>query len=134
MTEAFVKQSQPITLHNNITKISIPSNSYNEDFVHLNLVGFPVLKELDVGDHCFGSVEDLNMESMENIESIHIGESSFYNTSSVVIQNLPQLETIEIDEDGLYCNGENATLVLQNLPVLTNITSENNSLEVLRQL
>ena len=44
-----------------------------------------------------------------------------------MIQNLPVLETIEIEENGLYCNGENATLVMDDLPALTNLTSESNS-------
>ena len=127
ITEAFVKHERPITLHNNITKITIPSNSYNNDFNVLNLKGFPALKKLEVGKNCFGSVSNLNVEEVSNLVSINIGESSFYNASSVVIQNLPVLETIEIEENGLYCNGENATLVMNDLPALNNVTSEKNS-------
>ena len=127
ITEAFVKYERPITMHNNITKITIPSNSYNSDFNILNLKGFPALKKLEVGKNCFGNVSNLNVEEVSNLVSINIGESSFYNASSVVIQNLPVLETIEIEENGLYCNGENATLVMSDLPALNNVTSENNS-------
>lgn len=112
VTQAFVSYQKPITIHNNITKITIPSNSYNE-MSNLNLKGFSSLKELEIGDNCFGKVDNMILNELNDLKSLVVGSNSLFNTTTVVIENLPLLEEILIKEDGLYCNGSNSSLTLR---------------------
>ena len=132
--KALINYDKPITLHNNITKITIPSNSYNNDMSHLNMRGFPALEELIIGSNCFGGVNSLILNEMNGIESIVIGESSLFNTSSIMLVDLPLLDHVEMREDALYGGGSNSSLMLVNLPSLRRINSNGNSLVELRNL
>ena len=132
--KALINYDKPITLHNNITKITIPSNSYNNDMSHLNMRGFPALEELIIGSNCFGGVNSLILNEMNGIESIVIGESSLFNTSSIMMVDLPLLDHVEMREDALYGGGSNSSLMLVNLPSLRNISSIGNSFVELRNL
>lgn len=121
-----LQQKNPITISNSITGIRIPGGSYN-DMNYLNMVGFPSLKELIIGEKCFLGTESVRLERMESIESLHIGASSFYNVQNVTIQSLPSLETVSLEENSLYCNHSNSSVILSDLPSLQNITSEGSS-------
>lgn len=125
--EAFVKLDKSIILHNAITKITIPSNSYNTDFNMMNLKGFESLQEFYVGSDCFGGVESVMMKELNGLQSIVIGESSFFNTSIITIDSLPVLDRIELKKDSFHGKEVNSTLVLSNLPLLNSITSEGGS-------
>lgn len=134
ITVAFVNGEKPITVHNNITKIVIPSNSYNEGISHLHLRGFSALEELEIGSHCFDGVETLLLNDISELESIMIGKSTLMNTVSIAVENLPVLDRIELKEDALFGGGYNSSLVLTHLPLLSNLTSEGNSFAGVRNL
>lgn len=122
-----MKYDKPITLHNTITRIAIPSNSYNIGFSMMNLKGFESLEEFDVGSNCFGEVESVTIKDLNRLRSIMIGESSFFNTSVVTIESLPVLDRMELSEDSFHGKGVNSSLVLSDLPLLSSITSEGGS-------
>lgn len=133
ITEAFVSCGRPISIHNNITKITIPSNSYNENTSYLNMRGFPVLEELEIGAECFDGVETVLLNDMSELESIVIGRSTLMNSVSFTVDNLPILNRIELKEDSLF-GGYNSSLVLTYLPLLSKLVSEGNSFAGVRNL
>lgn len=87
--EAVVSYENPLRVHNKITKITIPPNSYNNaSFTNLHLTGFPLLKELEIGDNSMGSVSSVQIQEIETLETIHVGASSLYNTTNVAIASI----------------------------------------------
>ena len=114
LTKAFIQLPSNVIHHNSISKLVIPSNSYNSDFNRLNLQGFEELTELDVGDNCFNGLQEIILSNLNDLERIEMGEGSMVHPSIVNIENLPKLKAIELGRNSLYCDGDNACLSLRS--------------------
>ena len=114
LTKAFVQLPSNVIHHNSISKLVIPSNSYNSDFNRLNLQGFEELVELSIGANCFNGLQEMRLSDLNGLERIEMGESSMVHASIVSIEDLPQLKVIELGRNSLYCDGDNACLSLRS--------------------
>ena len=114
LTKAFVQLPSNVIHHNSISKLVIPSNSYNNEFNRLNLQGFEELTELDVGANCFNGLQEMILSDLNGLERIEMGKSSMVHVSNVSIENLPKLKAIELGRNSLYCDGDNACVSLRS--------------------
>ena len=85
--EAAVTYPNPITVNNNVTRITIPPNTYN-NVTNLNIVGFPHLEVVDFGESSFQNIESLTIQNVDNLQSIQVGNSSMYSANTVTIQGM----------------------------------------------
>ena len=89
---------------------------------------FTLLEELIIGDDCFGSVDEFNIDGLNYLKSLKIGKNSFTKNKngsgndesrSFSILNCVELESIEI---GRYSFSDYAGgFELKNLPKLSTI-------------
>ena len=106
----------------------------NETYMTFNFSRFKLIEELIIGDNCFSNVELFNIDGLNHLKSIKIGNNSFThlknngewdddianNTNrSFSILNCIELESIEIGEYSFsdYAGG----FELKNLPKLSTI-------------
>lgn len=89
--EAAVTYPKPVTVNNNVTEITIPSNAYNY-VSNLNIMGFPCLKKIEFGDSSFKNIDRLTIQNVNNLQSIQVGDSSMYSANRVTIQGRSILE------------------------------------------
>ena len=85
--EAAVTYPNPVTVNNNVTRITIPPNTYN-NVSNLNIVGFPNLEVVDFGESSFQNIESLTIQNVNNLQSIQVGNSSMYSANTVTIQGM----------------------------------------------
>lgn len=84
--ESILFMNQSITINNKLTKLVIPSYSYQTNTTFFNLRGFPCLELLEIGDYCFESTYQMVIQYLPKLQSILIGKHSFYGTGHVIIQ------------------------------------------------
>ena len=82
--EAAVTYPNPVTVNNNVTRITIPYNNVT----NLNIVGFPNLEVVDFGESSFQNIESLTIQNVNNLQSIQVGNSSMYSANKVTIQGM----------------------------------------------
>ena len=87
---------------------------------------FTLLEELVIGDDCFGSVDEFNIDGLNELKLLKIGSNSFickYNDNSpsrsFSILNCNELESIEIGEYSF--SDYSGEFELKNLPKLSTI-------------
>ena len=85
--EAAVTYPKPVTVNNNVTRITIPPYAYN-NVSNLNIVGFPNLEVVDFGESSFQNIESLTIQNVNNLQSIQVGNSSMYSANKVTIQGM----------------------------------------------
>ena len=118
------------SLDSNIASISIPNHSINNgNYNTFNFSRFIILEELIIGDECFSNVDEFNIDGLNELKSLKIGNNSFTkkkngevanNTNrSFHVLNCIELESIEI---GLYSFCDyGGGFELRNLPKLSTI-------------
>ena len=96
---------------NDITSFSITNNG--------------VLKRIVIGDDCFGKVRVFELNGLDELESVEIGQDSFWigdfnerNDGSYRIVNCPKLKSIQIGDWSFY---DYHSFELNNLPSLQTI-------------
>ena len=67
--EAAVTYPTPVTVNNNVTKITIPPNAYN-NVSNLNIIGFPSLEVIEFGDSSFQNIDSLIIQNVNQLQSI----------------------------------------------------------------
>ena len=92
---------------------------------------FTLLEELIIGDDCFGSVDEFNIDGLNELKSLKIGNNSFTHfksgdkivfsneSRSFSILNCIELESIEIGSYSFSDYG--GEFELKNLPKLSTI-------------
>ena len=97
-------------------------NEWKETVLVLSL--FPRLKRIRVGKNCFGGVRILEIDGLNNLESIEIGESSFKRPTDddkkrydgyLRIKDCPKLKSIHFMDSSFK---EYYSPKLENLPAL----------------
>ena len=109
----------------NVTNLIISSNSCNE-LKSLNLNEYRYLKSIEIGDDCFSNVELFNIDGLNELNELKIGDNSFTHqrdgnnqSRSFHLLNCAKLESIDI---GRYSFSDYAgEFKLNNLPSLTSI-------------
>ena len=112
-----------------ITSIIIPNWTCNDiDYTIFDLSRFTLVESIEIGDDCFGSVETFQIDGLNRLKSLKIGNNSFAqeknsygknSSKSFHILNCESLESIEIGE---YSFSDFAgDFELKNLPQLQSI-------------
>ena len=130
--ESIVPSSLSSTLRNTEV-LRIGNYSYSDSSVtELKLSGLVQLKQIVIGDKCFGSVRVFELNGLFDLESVVIGEESFTYANrdndirchvtrtdgSHRIVNCPKLKSIQI---GDYSFADYHSFELNNLPSLQSI-------------
>ena len=116
-----------------VTDLTISSN-YGNDLNALDLNRFKWLRSIEIGDDCFGSVQTFQIDGLNRLKTIKIGNNSFTQlkstdewdsnkankqSKSFHILNCESLESIQIGEFGFGDFG--GEFELKNLPQLQSI-------------
>ena len=109
-----------------ITSIYIPDYSINDmNFIMFDFSRFTLLESIEIGDNCFGSVQIFQIEGLNRLKTIKIGNDSFTQkkyddeSKSFHILNCGLLESIQIGEYSF--TGFGGEFELKNLPQLQSI-------------
>ena len=123
-----------------VTSIVLPNRACNDnDYTILDFSRFTLVESIEIGDHCFGSVQTFKIDGLNRLKTIKIGSNSFTQKKNVYridksksfhILNCESLESIQIGE---YSFSDFAgDFELKNLPQLrlikigsVNIVSDN---------
>ena len=105
----------------------VENGQYSNFNDSLSLSGYSKLKRIVIGDDCFGKVRLFELDGLNELESVEIGEGSFRisdgerSDGSFRIMNCPKLKSITVGRDTFddYC-----TLELKSLPSLQSIDVE----------
>ena len=103
----------------------VGNDQYNEaSRTQLKLRRLVRLKRVVIGDDCFGKVEVFELDGLDELESVVIGERSFRirdrkrSDGSYRIMNCPKLKSIQI---GHWSFADYHSFELSNLPSLQSI-------------
>ena len=71
-------------LDSSIRNLNIPSWSFNNELnmIELNLNRFVNLKSIEIGNNCFGSIQRFQIEGLNRLQSLKIGDNSFTKVKS----------------------------------------------------
>ena len=116
-------------MDSSITSIIIPDWTCNDiGYTMFDFSRFTLVKSIEIGNDCFGSVETFQIEGLNRLKSIKIGYNSFTQkkddcgnneSKSFHILNCESLESIEIGEYSFSDFG--GDFELKNLPQLQSI-------------
>ena len=112
-------------LMDSINEMTIPNGIFNGNNVaSFNISNNEVLKRIVIGDYCFGKVRVFDLDGLDELESVVIGQYSFridyyeQNDGSYRIVNCPKLKSIQIGRESFR---DYHTFELNNLPSLQSI-------------
>ena len=116
-------------MNSSITSIVLPDWTCNDvDYRAFDFSRFTLLESIEIGNHCFGSVKTFNIDGLNRLKIIKIGNNSFTQekdgfgddeSKSFHILNCESLESIQI---GRYSFSDYAgEFELKNLPQLQSI-------------
>ena len=112
-----------------ITSIYIPDYSINDmNYIMFDFSRITLLESIEIGDNCFGSVQIFQIEGLNRLKTIKIGNDSFTQEKNLYgndewksfhILNCESLESIQIGEYSF--TGFGGEFELKNLPQLQSI-------------
>ena len=89
-----------MSLDSSVTQIIIDNGVSASNFTVLDLTRFTQLRLLEVGNHCFTFVNELNITGLSELESVKIGSKSFRDDDSkggsFYLKNCPKLRELRI--------------------------------------
>ena len=87
-------------LDSSISNLNIPNWSFNNELnmIELNLNRFENLESIEIGNDCFGSVQRFEIEGLNRLQRLKIGNNSFTQF---------KLNDFKNDWDGSYTNCRN---------------------------
>ena len=115
------------TFDTTVTSIIIPNGTCNDiDYTVFDFSRFSIVESIEIGDDCFESVKTFQIEGLNRLKTIKIGNNSFTRnwygldkSKSFHILNCESLESIQIGE---YSFSDYAgKFELRNLPQLRSI-------------
>ena len=123
------------SIDSSITSIIIPNWTCNDiDYTIFDFSRFSVVKSIEIGDDCFGSVQTFEIKGLNRLKTIKIGNNSFTQnkywygnneSKSFHILNCESLESIQIGEYSFSDFG--GKFELKNLPQLQSIQIGSNN-------
>ena len=116
-------------MDSSITSIIIPNWTCNDiDYTIFDFSRFSIVESIEIGDDCFGSVKTFQIDGLNRLKTIKIGNNSFtekkndfgnIKSKSFHILNCESLKSIQI---GQYSFSDYAgEFELKNLPQLQSI-------------
>ena len=128
-TKVTIKKAKDLERANvYVVAVSVVPNSCNE-LQELNLLSFPMVESIEIGDDCFESVKTFKIDGLNQLKSLKIGKNSFTQkknwygndkSKSFHILNCKSLKSIEIGEWSFSDFG--GQFELKNLPSLQNFS------------
>ena len=117
------------SIDSSITSIIIPNWTCNDiDYTIFDFSRFSVIESIEIGDNCFGSVKTFQIDGLNRLKTIKIGNNSFTQkknswgndeSKSFHILNCESLESIQI---GIRSFSDfTGEFELKNLPQLQSI-------------
>ena len=116
-------------IDSSITSIIIPNWTCNDsDYTIFDFSRFSIVESIEIGDDCFGSVKTFQIEGLNRLKTIKIGNNSFTQrknsygndkSKSFHILNCESLESIQIGKYSFSDFG--GEFELKNLPQLLSI-------------
>ena len=116
-------------MNSSITSIVLPDWTCNDvDYRAFDFSRFTLLESIEIGNHCFESVKTFNIDGLNRLKTIKIGNNSFTQekdgfgddeSKSFHILNCESLESIQIYEYSFSDFG--GDFELKNLPQLQSI-------------
>ena len=123
--ESYSNQHDTNTIDNTTESVDIHYNSYNNEKTLILPFFLCSLKRIVIGDDCFGKVRVFELNGLDELESVEIGEYSFSisryderTDGSYRIVDCPKLKSIQI---GRYSFYDYHSFELSNLPSLQSI-------------
>ena len=115
------------SIESNVTSIHLPDRTCNDwNYTIFDFSRFNVIEELVIGDYSFENVKLFNIDGLNELKSLKIGNNSFTKNNrgndssrSFHILNCIELESIEIGESSFSDYG--GGFELKNLPKLSTI-------------
>ena len=114
-----------LKLMDNSNSMMIPNGVLNlNDITSFNITNNGVLKRILIGNKCFGKVRVFELDGLNELESVVIGENGFWisiferNDGSYRIVNCPKLKSIQIGYEAFQ---DYHSFELSNLPSLQSI-------------
>ena len=114
-----------LKLTNHSAELTIPDGYFNgKSIITFNISNNGELKRIEIGNNCFGKVRVFELDGLDELESVEIGQDSFRisdkerNDGDYRIVNCPKLKSIQI---GDYSFGDYHSFELNNLPSLQSI-------------
>ena len=132
MSKSEYVQFDLLKLMDSSNTVTIPNGYFNRNNIaSFNISNNGVLKQIVIGNDCFGNVRVFELDGLSELESVVIGESSFtyaktkeeiWNSKrsdgSYRIVNCPKLKSIQI---GGWSFADYHSFELNNLPSLQSI-------------
>ena len=116
-------------MNSSITSIVLPDWTCNDlHYTIFDFSQFTQVESIEIGDDCFGSVQTFNIDGLNRLKTIKIGNNSFTQkrnsngndlSKSFHILNCESLESIQIGEHSFSDFG--GEFELKNLPQLQSI-------------
>ena len=119
------------SIDSSITSIIIPNwTCYERDYTIFDFSRFTIVESIEIGNDCFGSVKSFQIDGLNRLKTIKIGNNSFTQkknddgnredlSKSFHILNCESLESIQIDRYSFSDFG--GDFELKNLPQLQSI-------------
>ena len=117
------------SMNSSITSIVLPDWTCNDlHYTVFDFSRFTLLESIEIGNHCFGSVKTFNIDGLNRLKTIKIGNNSFTQkrnsngndeSKSFHILNCESLESIQIGEWSF--SDYAGDFELKNLPQLQSI-------------
>ena len=110
-----------------ITSIIIPNWTCNDiDYTIFDFSRFNIIESIEIGDNCFGSVQTFQIDGLNRLKTIKIGNNSFtqrkYGSDSSKLFHILNCESLESIEIGEYSFSDfGGEFELKNLPQLQSI-------------
>ena len=78
-----------LSIDSSITSIIIPNWTCNEtDYVTFDFSRFSLVESIVIGDDCFGSVQTFQIDGLNRLKTIKIGNNSFTEMKNVLWDEL----------------------------------------------
>ena len=117
------------SIKSTVTRIQLPNRTCNHmDYTVFDFSRFIRVKSIDIGDDCFGSVKTFQIDGLNRLKTIKIGNNSFFqnkysfgsdSSKSFHIMNCESLESIQIGHHSFRDFG--GEFELKNCPQLQSI-------------
>ena len=69
------------------SELMIPSNSFNDYSITLDLSHFPLIEKVVIGDNSFMNTPSLVFGDMALLKNVTIGRNSFYHTTEIIFRS-----------------------------------------------
>lgn len=87
------------TVYSQSTKLTIPADSCNEQGIEeLRFDGYSHVNELIIEENTFQNTNNVYIEEMKELKSLHVGSGSFVNQTPQLVRRLPSVNGLYISD------------------------------------